>query len=189
MLTLAQPREKAEKAEKASQAQVEGEGEEGGIGAAKDEYAESETPKVQGVDSLPAPTVRPTAYSARYSVVPGEAVKWKGKEKVLSPSPPSAGSEELETSSTVRAETPTGNEELGAVKMLFTEIADITEGTQPRTQVRPSTVPPGGDVGRLAGDGMGSQSKHDPERDETSSAVEGEAANRLLELIRAAIDL
>lgn len=196
LLTPAQLRQETEAtAAKPSQARVEGE--EAGIQATKGESAESEseTPKVRRVDSPSLPPVHPFATSARYSIVPDETLRREGKKKVLSSSspPPSDTS-----SSTVLAESTTSHDEqLESRKTPFMEVADMnfTEGIteQPRNTAGPSTRLSGSDVGMVgAGDGpVGSQSKHDPRRDENgtgSSAVDGDAANRLLELIRAAID-
>ncbi len=130
------------------------EGAEGVISAARSQATGQEKRVVHNLNSLPMPTIIPTAYSARY-VIPG-------REGFPSSPPISTGSEELATSG------------VGTLTA-----RDYTQAQ--RTPVQLSSLTASG-VGGVALQRM------DASRDVTSSIGKTEAANGLLDLIRAAAE-
>ncbi len=129
-------------------------GEEGVISAARSRATDQEKRVVRTLNSLPMPTIIPTAYSARYMV--------PGRGGVSSSPPVSTSSEELATSG-VETLTP----------------RDYTRAQ--RTPVQLSSLTASGI------DGVALQ-RMDSSRDVTNSVGKTEAANGLLDLIRAAAE-
>jgi hypothetical protein len=128
--------------------------------AARSEVADPKKRAAEELNSLPMRTVLPAAYSAPHTAVP--------KEEVASSPPPSTCSEDTDTSRMPPPETPTSE-----------------KSNQPRTPI-PLSSPPGGQIGERKGDAALQGKQWD--RDLTSSALKGEAAKGLLELIRAAAE-
>ena len=129
-------------------------GEEGVISAARSRATNQEKRVVRNLNSLPIPTIIPTAYSARYMI--------PGREGFPSSPPVSTNSEELATSD---VETLTSKDDTRAQ----------------RTKVQLSSLT------ASEADGVALQ-RISSSRDVTSSVVKTEAANGLLDLIRAAAE-
>jgi Whi5 like len=126
---------------------------------ARTQATDQKKPTVRNLDSLPMPTIAPTAYSARYMGDHPEAVP--------SSSPISTGSGGVESSCTLQTETLTPKNHV-----------------QRRTYPVQLSSPPGSEGDERAnGEAMHRWRSEDDVR---SSVVIGKAANGLLELIRAA---
>ena len=131
-----------------------------------------QTTPVQKLNSLPMPRIVPTAYSAKYMTQPppGERNSRRTFTEIPSSPPPSHGSSDsigiLRVSK--NRSTPSPRKGAGAKRL-------------PKTPMHQLTSPPGSDdrntTRRMQGRGSAAL---------TSSMVKGEAANGLLELMRAA---
>jgi hypothetical protein len=137
---------------------------EGIVAAARARATQQRKPPVRDLNSMPIPTIMPTAYSARY--MPMDEEKGPPQSSTISSSTP--GGSNKGTKAVEWSRTPTLSQE------------DRT--TFPKTPMQLS-IPPRGDVDDLT-------LKHSPSKKLvnglTSSVVKGEAANGLLELMRAA---
>jgi hypothetical protein len=137
---------------------------EGIVAAARARATQQRKPAVRNLNSMPIPTILPTAYSARR--MPVDEEKRLPQSSTISSSTPGGSHKEVEAAE--RSKTPVLSQE------------DRT--TFPKTPMQLSS-PPRSDVDDLT-------LKHGPSKKVvnglTSSVVKGEAANGLLELMRAA---